>query len=99
MDLLHSDTLMQVLVSSSSTCPEGHAQNPASHIIPGVGLLQVALNGLQPPTKDCPFPGQGTTVTFTLHEFLIPYSNNFSSVLIWWIGKFQRLVNFDLVEA
>ena len=71
MDLLHSDTLMQVLVSSSSTCPEGHAQNPPSHIIPGVGLLQVALNGLQPPTNDCPFPGHGTTVTLYYMKLIL----------------------------
>ena len=62
--LPHCDTLTQVLVNSSSTCPEGHVQIATSHISPGLGLLQVALSGLQPPTNDCPFPGHGTTVPF-----------------------------------
>ena len=68
MHLRHSDTLTQVLVISSNTCPNGHAQNPTSHNIPGLGLLQVALNGLQPPTNDCPFPGHGTTLKIVLHK-------------------------------
>ena len=63
MYLLHCETLMQVLVSSSRTCPEGHAQNPTSHKLGTIGLLQVALTGLQVP-KTCPIPGHGTTVIF-----------------------------------
>ena len=69
MHLQHCDTLTQVLVNSSSTCPKGHAQNAASHNIGGLGLLQVALTGLQPPTKVCPFPGHGTTVTLMVKTF------------------------------
>ena len=56
---------MQVLVSSSRTCPEGHTQNATSHSIGGLGSLQVALTGLQPPAKTCPFPGHGTVVIWT----------------------------------
>ena len=62
MYLLHCETLTQVFVSSSRTCPKGQAHNPASHNIPGLGLVQVALTGIQPPTKDCPIPGHGTIV-------------------------------------
>ena len=69
-NLRHSDTLIQVLVNSSSTCPDGHVQIPTSHNIPGLGLLQVAFNGLQPPAKICPFPGHGTTLTFVLLQNL-----------------------------
>ena len=79
MNLRHSDTLIQVLVNSSSTCPDGHVQIPTSHNIPGLGLLQVALTGLQPPAKICPFPGHGTTLTFILHKII----TKFSSVIIW----------------
>ena len=68
MHLRHCDTLTQVLISSSSTCPDGHAQNATSHNIGGLGLLQVALTGLQPPAKICPFPGHGTIVTFVIHD-------------------------------
>ena len=62
MHLPQCDTLMQVLVISSSTCSDGHVQIPTSHNIPGLGLLQVALTGLQPPAKICPFPGHDTIV-------------------------------------
>jgi len=61
LHLRHCDWLIQVLLNSSSTCPKGHIQNAASHIIEGLGLLQVALNGIQPPVKICPIPGHGTT--------------------------------------
>ena len=71
MYLLHCDTLTQVFVSSSRTCPIGHAQNAPSHNIPGLGLVQVALIGMQPPTKDCPIPGHGTTVIFVYNTYYI----------------------------
>ena len=61
--------LTQVLITSSSTWPTGHVQNAPSHSITGLGLLQVALYGIQPPIKDCPFPGQGTTVIYTVAKF------------------------------
>ena len=103
MHLQHCDTLTQVLVSSSSTCPDGHAQNATSHNIEGLGLLQVALTGLQPPAKICPFPGHGTIVTFVIHDQTNSYyhiiAGKFGSVVICQIGKFHCLVDFVLMEA
>ena len=69
---------MQVLVSSSSTCPKGHAQNPTSHSIGGLGLLQVAFTGLQLP-KTCPNPGHGTVVT---HLHVRKYNNIMQKVIL-----------------
>lgn len=49
MHLQHCDKLTQALVASSSTCPGGHTQNAESHNTGGLGSLQVAFSGLQPP--------------------------------------------------
>ena len=60
LNLLHSDALIHLFVSSSSACPIGHEHIGASHIMGGNGLLQVAFIGRQLELKDCPSPGHGT---------------------------------------
>ena len=62
MNLLHSDIFTHLFVSSSTTCPSGHAHIGRSHIAGVEGLLQVALICRQLELKDCPSAGHGTIV-------------------------------------
>ena len=62
MHLLHSDIFTHLFVSSSTTCPSGHAHIGRSHTAGVEGLLQVALSCRQLGPKDCPSAGHGTTV-------------------------------------
>ena len=66
--LRHSVPLMQAFDTSSITCPLGQTHCGKSHIIGGLGLLQVAFIPKQSAVWICPFIEHSASKNKHIHE-------------------------------